>query len=374
MKFTVSSTDLLQGLYSVSRVIAAKNSLPILENFLFVLEGNNLMVTASDSETMLKTVIKIDEVSSGGEIAAPAKLLTDTLKELPTQPIEINTDDTKNIINIIWASGSAQIPYLSADEYPVIPELTSPSKIEVTGKILSDGINNTLYATSDDYLRPAMNGIFFDISSDSFNMVASNAHILAYFERTDIKSEPRSFSLPKKSANILKGILSKSDEEIITLSFDKKFAYFNFASTLVVCRLIEGNFPNYKAVMPKNNDNILNIARTDLLNATKRVAVCSNQATSQIILKLSFNQLVISAQDLDFSISAHETLSCDYSGDPMEIAVKSNFFIDILTNLPYDQVSIKLKDSGKPMLILPVEKDDQNELISVLLMPMIINY
>ena len=126
--------------------------------------------------------------------------------------------------------------------------------------------------------------------------------------------------------------------------------------------------------MPKNNDNILNIARTDLLNATKRVAVCSNQATSQIILKLSFNQLVISAQDLDFSISAHETLSCDYSGDPMEIAVKSNFFIDILTNLPYDQVSIKLKDSGKPMLILPVEKDDQNELISVLLMPMIINY
>jgi DNA polymerase III subunit beta len=166
MKFTVSSTDLLQGLYSVSRVIAAKNSLPILENFLFVLEGNNLMVTASDSETMLKTVIKIDEVSSGGEIAAPAKLLTDTLKELPTQPIEINTDDTKNIINIIWASGSAQIPYLSADEYPVIPELTSPSKIEVTGKILSDGINNTLYATSDDYLRPAMNGIFFDISSD----------------------------------------------------------------------------------------------------------------------------------------------------------------------------------------------------------------
>lgn len=374
MKFTVSSTDLLQGLYSVSRVIAAKNSLPILDNFLFVLEGNNLMVTASDTETTLKTVIKIDEVSIGGEIAVPAKLLTDTLKELPTQPIELNTDDSKSIINIIWASGSAQIPYLSADDYPVIPELTSPSVIEMTGKILSDGISNTLYATSDDYLRPAMNGIFFDISPESINMVASNAHILVYFKRSDLKGETHSFSLPKKSANILKSILSKSDEEKVTISFDKKFVYFNFSSTLVVCRLIEGNFPNYKAVMPKNNDNILNIGRTDLLNATKRVAVCSNQATSQIILKISFNQLVISAQDLDFSISAHETLSCDYSGDPMEIAVKSNFFIDILNNLPYDQVSIKLKDSGKPMLILPVEQDDQNELISVLLMPMIINY
>jgi DNA polymerase III, beta subunit len=339
------------------------------------LEGNNLTVTASDSETTLKTVIAIEDVSEGGEITVPAKLLTDTLKELPTQPIEFATDESKNIVNIIWASGSAQIPYKSSEDYPVLQELSEPTKILINGKVLSDGISNTLYATSDDYLRPAMNGVFFDITTESINIVASNAHILVDFERLDIKGDKNiSFSLPKKTANILKGILAKASEETVEISFDKKYAYFKMESSLIVSRLIEGNFPNYKVVIPKGNTNILTIGRVDLLNAIKRVAVCSNQATSQIILKLSYNQLSISAQDPDFSISAHETMTCDYSGDPMEIAVKANFFIDILGNLPYEQIAIKLKDSSKPMLIVPLDQTGDNEMISVLLMPMVIHY
>ncbi|MBR4883503.1 MAG: DNA polymerase III subunit beta, partial [Bacteroidales bacterium] len=187
MKFIVSSTDLLQGLLSVSRVIASKNSLPILDNFLFALDGNSLTVTASDSETTLKTVINIDEVAEGGEIAVPAKLLTDTLKELPTQPIEFSTEPQKNIVNIAWASGNAQIPYLTTEDYPELPQLSDPVNLVFKAGILSDGINNTIYATADEELRPVMNGIFFDITTENTTMVASNAHKLVCYTRTDVK-------------------------------------------------------------------------------------------------------------------------------------------------------------------------------------------
>ena len=210
MKFIVSSTDLLQGLLSVQKVIASKSSLPILDNFLFVLEGNTLTVTGSDAETTLKTILTINEVMEGGEIAVPAKLLTDSLKELPTQPIEFATDNEKNIVNIIWASGSAQIPFVSAEDYPSLKELTDPTVIKMKGAILADGINSTLYATGDEELRPVMNGIYFDIEQESTTLVASNAHKLVYYKRNDIKSqECSSFILPKKPANILKANLAK---------------------------------------------------------------------------------------------------------------------------------------------------------------------
>ncbi len=371
MKFIVSSTDLLQGLLSVTRVIASKNSLPILDNFLFVLEGNALTVTASDSETTLKTVISIDEVSEGGEIAVPAKLLTDTLKELPTQPIEFSTEPEKNIINIAWMSGSAQIPYLSTEDYPQMPQLTEPVNLTFKGSVLTDAINNTIYATADEELRPVMNGIFFDITPENTTMVASNAHKLVCYTRSDVKGNgSQGFILPKKPANILKNNLAKLADEIVEISFDKKNAYFKFENSLMVCRLVDGTYPAYRSVIPKNNTNVVTITRSELLNASKRVAVCSNQATSQIIFRLSQNKLDISAQDIDFSMSAQETINCEYDGTPMEIGFKSTFLIEILGNLPYDQICIKLADPNRAALIQPAVQSEPDEEICALLMPM----
>lgn len=375
MRFIVSSTDLLQGLLSVQKVIASKSSLPILDNFLFTLDGSTLTVTGSDSETTLKTILTINEVMEGGEIAVPAKLLTDSLKELPTQPIEFSSDDEKNIVNIIWASGSAQIPFTSAEEYPTLKELVEPTAIRMKGSVLADGINSTLYATGDEELRPVMNGIFFDIAEDSTTLVASNAHKLVYYRRHDIKSAAASsFILPKKPANILKANLAKCMDEEVEITFDRtNCAYFKFNSFLIFCKLVDGTYPAYKSVIPKNNTNVITVSRAELLNATKRVAVCSNQATGQIVFKLADNSISITAQDLDFSMSAHETVGCEYDGSPMEIGFKSTFLIEILGNLQYDQICIRLSDPNRAALIQPAVQTEPDEEICALLMPMRIN-
>ena len=374
MKFIVSSTDLLQGLLSVSRVIASKSSLPILDNFLFLLEGNSLTVTASDSETTLKTIITIDDVAEGGEIAIPAKLLTDTLKELPAQPIEFASDAERSIVNISWMSGSAQIPYMSAEDYPQLPMLSDSVKLTFDASVLTDGINSTIYATAEEELRPVMNGIYFDITPESTTRVASNANKLVCYTRKDVKgSKNASFILPKKPANILKNNLAKLADESVEITFDKTNAMFKFENSLLVCRLVEGTYPAYKSVIPKNNTNIISIARNELLNASKRVAVCSNQATGQIIFKLSQNRMEITAQDLDFSMSAQETLTCEYEGTPMEIGFKSTFLIEILSNFPYDTICIKLADPNRAALIQPAVQSEPEEEICALLMPMRIN-
>lgn len=375
MRFIVSSTDLLQGLLSVQKVIASKSSLPILDNFLFTLDGSTLTVTGSDSDTTLKTILTINEVMEGGEIAVPAKLLTDSLKELPTQPIEFSSDDEKNIVNIIWASGSAQIPFTSAEDYPTLKELVEPTAIRMKGSVLADGINSTLYATGDEELRPVMNGIFFDIAEDSTTLVASNAHKLVYYRRHDIKSAAASsFILPKKPANILKANLAKCMDEEVEITFDRtNCAYFKFNSFLIFCKLVDGTYPAYKSVIPKNNTNVITVSRAELLNATKRVAVCSNQATGQIVFKLADNSISITAQDLDFSMSAHETVGCEYDGSPMEIGFKSTFLIEILGNLQYDQICIRLSDPNRAALIQPAVQTEPDEEICALLMPMRIN-
>ncbi len=375
MRLIVSSTDLLQSLQQVARVIASKSSIPILDNFLFDLKGHELTITASDSETTLRTILHIEEVNEEGEIAVPAKLLTDTLKELPTQPIELSTIEERNVVNIVWSNGNAMIPFLSTNEYPQLPVLEGASNIEVKGTLLCEGINNTLYATGDEELRPVMNGIFFDITPEQTTLVASNAHKLVYFTRTDIKGETAgSFILPKKPAGILKNNLVKcTEEDTVSISYDKKNAYFKFADSLMVCRLVDGTYPAYRSVIPKNNSNVLTVPRADILNATRRVAVCSNQATSQIIFKLTQNNLEISAQDTDMSMSAKETVLCEYEGNPMEIGFKSTFLIEILNNLPYDQICFRLADPNRAALIQPLVQSDPQEEICALLMPMRIN-
>jgi len=374
MKFVVSSTELLARLLSVSRVISSKNTIPILDNFLFVLKEGYLSITASDLETSLKAGMTIENVIEDGEITIPARLLVDSLKEFPDQPLEFKTNDTSSLIEITWANGNSKLPCTLADDYPNIAELSDDStEISIPSSALLEGINRTLYATAEEELRPVMNGVFFDIGTEETTLVASDAHKLVCYTRHDIMSAQKSsFILPKKPASILKNILSKIDQEV-KMRFDIKNAYFEFESFVLVCRLVEGNYPAYRSVIPKNNQNKLVINRQDFLNSTKRVAVCSNQASSQVKLKLSYNQLVISAQDLDFSISAHERLSCQYEGDSMEIGFKSTFLIEILNNLPYTDISLELADPTRAALILPNGQTDPNEDILALIMPMMVS-
>ncbi|MDD3202067.1 MAG: DNA polymerase III subunit beta [Bacteroidales bacterium] len=376
MEFTVSSSELLRGLMSVSRVIVSKPSLAILEDFLFVLKENVLTVTASDGETTLKTCLPIEQVAEEGEIAVPAKLLTDSLKEFPDLPLTfLTTNKGENpMMDITWANGASKIPCFPAQDFPELPSISDISEsLTISAATLLDGINYTIYATAEEELRPVMNGIFFDIDTDSTTFVASDAHKLVCFSfKGAVVSQKSSFILHKKPASILKGILTKSTGDVI-IKFDNKNAYFTFDENILVCRLIEGNYPAYKTVIPKNNNNKLTIARTDLLNVAKRVAVCSNQAANQIKLELSENMAIVSAEDLSFSISAHEQLPCQYDGDPMVIGFKAPFLIEILNNIPYQDICIELSDPGRAVLIVSADTEPNDEEIYALLMPVLIN-
>ena len=373
MKFTTSSSELLKELLSVQRVISSKTVQPILENFLFVLKGNILEITASDMETTLRRTVEIDDVESEGSIAVPAKLLTDSLREFPDQPLcfEVKTDTS---MEISWSNGQFQIPYFPATDYPEIPEMASSvSHLDIPAETLLNGINYTIYATADEEFRPVMNGILFDIEAEGLTLVASDAHKLVCYSTDKIKPEEvSSFILHKKPAGILKSLLSKSEDNV-RISFDSKNAFFEFEGTILVCRLIEGRYPAYKSVIPANNPNILTTERAQLLNAVRRVAVCSDQATSQIKLSLHDNELDISAQDLGFSTSAFEKMSCQYEGFDLEIGFKASFLIEILSNLPYDEIEIRFGDSVKAALILPAEADEDSDRICALLMPIRIN-
>lgn len=374
MKFTVSSSELLEGLVSVSKVISSKPTLSILENFLLELENNTLKVTASDGETTLRTSIDIAQVDREGRTAIPAKLITDSLKEFPDQPLTFSTGAGESVMEITWASGASKIPCFDAADFPKLPEIgaTSDTLVIPSGTLLS-GINNTIYATADEELRPVMNGILFDLDTESSTLVASDAHKLICYEFNGGKASQKcSFILHKKPAAVLRSVLAKVDGDI-TVKFDNKNAYFSFGGNILVCRLIEGIYPAYRSVFPKNNTNRMTIARTDLLGVVKRIAVCSNQISNQIKLQLSFNEALISAQDLSFSMSAHETLPCQYDGEPMEIGFKSNFLLEILNNLPYHNITMELADPSRAALIVSADEADPEENIRALLMPVMIN-
>ncbi len=373
MKFTVSSSELLEGLISVSKVISNKPTLAILENFLFELKDNTLTVTASDGETTLKSNLPIAQVDEEGRTAVPAKLLTDSLKEFPDQPLTFSLSG-ENTMEITWSSGASKLPCFDAADFPKLPELGDVAEsLTIASETLLSGINNTIYATAEEELRPVMNGIFFDIDAPKTTLVASDAHKLICFEFAGAQvSQKSSFILHKKPAAVLRSILAKVEGDI-SIKFDNKNAYFNFNNNILVCRLIEGTYPAYRTVIPKNNTNKMVIGRSELLNVVKRIAVCSNQISSQIKLKLSFNQVLVSAQDLTFSMSAYENLPCQYDGEEMEIGFKSNFLLEILSNLPYQNICMELADPCRAALIVSADEVNPDENVSALLMPVMIN-
>lgn len=378
MKFVVSSTVLLSHLQAISRVINSKNSLPILDNFLLKLEGKTLTMTASDIETTLITSLEVDNAEGSGKVAVASRLLLDTLREFSDQPLSFSINDSNLAMVITSANGSYNFIGQNGDEYPRLPELQEDARVlTMDVDFLANGIVKTLFCTADDELRPVMNGVFFDIYRDNITMVATDAHKLVRYktQHTSItlgeEEEKVNFILPKKPATMLKNILPKESGEV-EIKFDSKNAYFRLSNYTMICRQVEGRFPNYNGVIPKSNLYKIIIDRVSWLNALKRVSVFSNQASNLVKLAFSDNQIHISAQDIDFSISAEETISCQFEGDPIKIGFKSAFLIEILNNISASDVVLELTDPSRAGLILPFE-NEANEEILMLLMPMLLN-
>ena len=377
MKFSVSSSDLLSHLQAISRVINSKNSLPILDNFLFSLQGNSLTMTASDVETTLITTMEVDGVEGEGKVAVSSRLLLDTLREFSEQPLTLNINDSNLAMVIVSSNGSYNFIGQNGDEYPKLQQIESDSKsFSLSASNLSAGISKTLFCTAEDELRPVMNGIYFDIALDRLTIVATDAHKLVRFKtlHTSVQlqgEEEANFILPKKPATMLKNILVK-ESGAVDIHFDKKNAYFKLSNYTMICRQIEGKYPNYNAVIPTSNPHKIIIDRSTLLNALKRVSVFSNQASNLIKLAFKGNEIHISAQDIDFSISAEETINCQFDAQPINIGFKSSFLIEILGNISGTDIVLELSDAARAGLILPFE-NDQNEEILMLLMPMVLN-
>jgi DNA polymerase-3 subunit beta len=374
MKFVVSSTELLSHLTVVSRVISSKNTLPILDNFLFKLEGNNLEITASDLETTLTTLLKLENVTEGGEVAVPYRILIDTLKEFPEQPLTFDISADTLAIKVISETGQFNIVGQSAEDFPVKSVIDGGSKVSIQMPVdsLLSGITKTLFAAADDEMRPVMNGIFFQLTPECVTFVASDAHKLVRYKRLDVKyDEERSFILPKKPATLLKNILPKESGKVL-VEFDKKNAHFTLPNYTMVCRLVEGVYPNYNSVIPVNNPNEMTIDRVEFYNSLRRVAPFANQASNLVKLSLTGNNLMVSAQDLDFSISAYERAKCQYEGEAMEIGFKSTFLIEILSNLSASEIKMSLSDPSRAGLLFPMTKESDDEDVLMLIMPMMV--
>ena len=374
MKFTVSSSALLSLLATTGKVISNKNTLPILDYFLMELKGEELTVTTSDLETTIIGHLKVESVEREGVIAAPAKLMLDSLKEFPEMPLEFEVNDSTWEIKVKWTSGSLSIPGASAVSYPAMPAIGAECKdILLDVDMLIAGINKTIFATADDELRPVMNGVYFNFEQGKLTFVATDAHKLvrSMVECPDVDFNA-SFILPKKPANLLKGVLLK-EEEPIRVMFDAKNVTFELKNHKLVCRLIEGNYPNYNAVIPSANPNKVLVDRVELVNGIKRVAVCSNPTTNLIRMDIAGNHISLAAQDIDFSVSANETISCSYDGNPVTIGFKSTFLVEILNNIDTPTVMIELADSPRAGVFKPVYGDKHAGEVLMLLMPMMIN-
>ena len=373
MKFIVSSTGLYSHLQAVSRVINSKNSLPILDCVLMEVKEGKITLTASDSESTLSTSFEVNDSDGEGRFAVSAKKFLDSLKEIPEQPITFDVNTSSMEITIYYQNGKYSLVGQNAEDFPLAPGLgESAIHVEMETKILLNGINRTLFATADDELRPVMNGIYMDMTTTDITFVASDGHRLVREKSTAAQAPAKAaFILPKKPANILKALVTKSEDKM-TIDFDEKNAIIVFNEYKLICRLIEGRYPNYNSVIPQNNPNKVRIDRQTLTSALRRVSVFSSQASSLIKLHLDNNLVQISAQHIDFSTSAEEKLNCEYSGNPMSIGFKSTFLIDILNNLASDEVIIELADPSRAGVILPSEQEENDDVL-MLLMPMMLN-
>ena len=373
MKFVVSSTALSAHLQGISRVINSKNALPILDCFLFELQDGLLTVTVSDSETTMTTSLEVVESDVDGRFAITARTLLDALKEIPEQPLTFDIDLQTLEMTVQYQNGKYNLVGQNADEFPTPASLGDNAvRVRMDAETLLNGINRTIFATADDELRLVMNGIYFDITTEGITMVASDGHKLVRCKTLAAQGNERAaFIFPKKPATLVKNLLPK-ESGAVSIEFDERNAIFTLENYRMICRLIEGRYPNYNSVIPKNNPNKITVDRQLLLGALRRVSVFSSQASSLIKLCMGKDRMIINAQDIYFSTSAEESLVCQYDGAQMEIGFKSTFLIDILNNIPSDEVIIELADPSRAGVITPAEQEENEELL-MLLMPMMLN-
>ncbi|MBR5147514.1 MAG: DNA polymerase III subunit beta [Bacteroidales bacterium] len=374
MKFIVSSLKLLKAVQSLAGVINSNNTLPILDDFLFNISDNELRITASDLETTMIVMIQPDLVEGAGEVTIPARLLIDILKNFPDIPVSFNIDENTLAIEITTGEGRYKMVGHKSDEFPQVPVLEDASKWEIPADVLACGFEKTVFATGNDEIRPVMTGVFMEMTNNGLNFVATDAHKLVRYRRLDIKTDTlASFIVPKKPINQLKNALSGKADETVVVEFNKTNASFTMSGFKLVCRLIDGKYPNYEAVIPKSNPNKLTIDRQLLLSAIRRVAIFSSKATHQIRFKIAGQELTLTAEDLDYYNEAKERLSCNYSGDDMEIGFNSRFFQEMLGNLSQQEILLEMSAPNRAGLIIPVDNQNADEDILMLLMPVMLN-
>lgn len=373
MRFTLSSTSLSNRLQTLARVINNKNSLPILDSFLFEVRNNQLNITASDSENVMKSYVLLDECDGEGQFAVPNRTILDAVKELPEQPLTFEVDTEHFTVRIHYQNGLYNFTAQNADEYPHTQSIPDGATvITVDGTVLNDNITRSIFATAQDELRPVMNGIYFDLTSESLSIVASDGHKLVRNKNFTVKSEsPASFILPKKPAILLKNVLGKESGDVV-IKFDNRSAEISFSEGVLSCRLIEGRYPNYNSVIPQNNPNQLTIDRKLLIGALRRVLPFASESSQLVRFHLETGKLILSSEDIDFATSAKEEITCDYSGQNMNIGFKGSSLSEILSNLDSTEVVIQLADPSRAGIIVPAEQPE-NEDVLMLIMPMLLN-
>ncbi len=373
MKFIVSSTALLKQLQAISGVLNANSPLPILDNFLFEIKAGDLTVSASDLETTMTTSLKV-ESKEKGKIAVPARILLDTLKTLPEQPLTFSISSKNFQVEVSSDFGKYKLAGQDGEEFPRVPSMEKVARIAISSDVLGEAINKTIFATGNDELRPVMSGVFCQLSTDDLTFVATDAHRLVRYRRKDLKSETTaSFILPKKPLTLLKGSLPGEDTQV-KIEYNESNAFFRFGDYQLICRLIDGKYPNYEAVIPAENPNRMTIARDSFLNSIRRVSIFSNKTTHQVKFKIAGSELHVSAEDLDFSNEANERLTCDYNGEDIEIAFNARFMIDMLSNLDSEEVLMEMSLANRAGLLSPVsEGGEEGEEVLMLVMPVMLN-
>jgi DNA polymerase-3 subunit beta len=371
MKFIVNSTALLKEIQKLNSVISSNNTLPILDNFLFSVSSNRMTIIASDLEVTMMVKISV-EADTDGEITIPARILTDTLKTFSNQPLTFVIDANTLSVEMSSEMGNYKLAGQNADEFPKTPMLSGSSSTIFGGEILANAINKTLFASGNDELRPVMSGVFCELSSEQVTFVATDAHKLVRHTRTDLSSDKTaSFILPKKPLTILKNNITENED--VKLEFNDTNALFSFNNSTIICRLIDGKYPNYDAVIPKENPNTLTIETAVLLSSIKRVSIYANKTTHQIRLKIAGSELQITSEDLDFANKAEERLSCQYEGENMEIGFNSKFVIDMLNNIGAEQISLEMSAPNRAGIILPLDGMEEGENTLMLVMPVMLN-
>ncbi|MFT6879389.1 MAG: DNA polymerase-3 subunit beta [Psychromonas sp.] len=371
MKFVVSSSELLRHLATISGVIASNPIVPILENFLLELDEANLTITASDMQTVMMTEAQV-ESSDKGAIAVPAKLLMETLRSLPEQPVNVSVDEESFGIELVTSNGRFKLAGENPMDFPKAPDVNRNFSIEIDSSVLGAAIANTIFATSTDDLRPAMTGVFVQVDTDNTTFVATDGHRLVRYRRDDIKSEnATSLILPRKALMLLKSSLPSGDLPV-KAEFSNSNAFFSFGNIKMICRLIDERYPDYENVIPQNNPNHMKIGRAELLSTLKRISIYSNKTTHQIRLKVTGNELEISAEDLDYSNEANEKLVCEYEGDDMEIGFNAKFLVEMLSNLNTDNLTLEMSQPNRAGLIVPEDKQENEDML-LLVMPVMLN-